>query len=165
MSESVCLFVSLSLSLFCCRGCLLRLDCCACLMHDLFRSHRLHHSIFQIVWCRRRSRQVREIVQQTIAHVFLVLAVLPRRVFLPPFCQVRVVLFQFFFSQLVVYDDSFRVRLIRFGDVDDVLRGVDGFEDVVWALDVSARGWVFSGHRVAQTFLTTPLLLLFPIIR
>ena len=58
-----------------------------------------------------------------------------------------------FFSQLVVYDDSFRVRLIRFGDVDDVLRGVDGFEDVVWALDVSARGWVFSGHRVAQTFL------------
>ena len=69
------------------------------------------------------------------------------------------------FFQLVVYDDSFRVRLIRFGDVDDVLRGVDGFEDVVWALDVSARGWVFSGHRVAQTFLTTPLLLLFPIDR
>ena len=78
--------------------------------------------------------------------MFLVLAVLSRRVFFPPFLQVFVVLFQFLSSQLVVDDDSFRVRLVALRDFHDVLLGVDGFQDVVGALDVATRRWVFSRH-------------------
>ena len=78
--------------------------------------------------------------------MFLVLAVLSRHVFFPPFLQVFVVLFQFLSSQLVVDDDSFRVRLVALRDFDDVLLGVDGFQDVVGALDVATRRWVFSRH-------------------
>ena len=126
-------------------------------MDDFFRTHRFHHSIFQKVWRRRRPRQVRKIVQERIAHVFLVFAVLPLRVFFPPFLQVLVVLFQFFLSQLVVDDDSFRVRLVALRDFDDVLRRVDGSEDVLRALDVSARRWVFSRHL----FLSLLLVLFF----
>ena len=126
-------------------------------MDDFFRTHRFHHSIFQKVWRRRRPRQVRKIVQERIAHVFFVLAVLPLRVFFPPFLQVLVVLFQFFLSQLVVDDDSFRVRLVALRDFDDVLRRVDGSEDVLRALDVSARRWVFSRHL----FLSLLLVLFF----
>jgi len=83
--------------------------------------------------------------------VFLVLAVLSRRVFFPPFLQVFVVLFQFLSSQLVVDDDSFRVRLVALRDFHDVLLGVDGFQDVVGTLDVATRRWVFSRHVVTKS--------------
>ena len=83
--------------------------------------------------------------------MFLVLAVLSRRVFFPPFLQVFVVLFQFLSSQLVVDDDSFRVRLVALRDFHDVLLGVDGFQDVVGALDVATRRWVFSRHVVTKS--------------
>ena len=83
--------------------------------------------------------------------MFLVLAVLSRRVFFPPFLQVFVVLFQFLSSQLVVDDDSFRVRLVALRDFHDVLLGVDGFQNVVGALDVATRRWVFSRHVVTKS--------------
>jgi len=124
---------------------------CRRLVHDFLRAQRLHDSIFQKVRRRRRPRQVRKVVQQRVAHVFLVLAVLSRRVFFPPFLQVFVVLFQFLSSQLVVDDDSFRVRLVALRDFHDVLLGVDGFQNVVGALDVATRRWVFSRHVVTKS--------------
>ena len=83
--------------------------------------------------------------------MFLVLAVLSRRVFFPPFLQVFVVLFQFLSSQLVVDDDSFRVRLVALRDFHDVLLGIDGLQDVVGALDVATRRLVFSRHVVTKS--------------
>ena len=128
MSESVCLFVSLSLSLFCCRGCLLRLDCCG-LMHDLFRSHRLPLDLPN-VWRRRRSRQVQKSYSK-LSHTCS-----SSSLFFSPRILATILAKFASYSSSFFLNSSSMTTLFACDSSDSetstMLRGVDGFEDVVW---------------------------------